>query len=302
MKDCLDYIEGLHPDFVKKIPDHFRITDRNTVRGFLKTRDRFSNKGDFGTGALIAGSKGMMGAAALGAMAFMRSGAGKLICHIPACGYEIMQVTVPEAMAKTEPGEDHIASVANLSQYDAVGIGPGIGLYESHEKMLADVFSKYKKPMVVDADALNTISKNKILLTGIPHHSIITPHPKEFERLFGQTESNLDRIHLALNKAHELNIIIVLKGAFTLIATPMGTAHFNTTGNAGMATGGSGDVLTGILTGLLSQKYDPQQAAILGVYVHGLAGDIASAALSQEAMIAGDINNYLGKAFKMLRD
>lgn len=299
-KECVDYIKGLNDEFSKAIPPNFRITDENTIRAFIKKRDRFTNKGDYGNGALIAGSEGMMGAAVMCSMSFMRSGAGKLTTHIAEVGYTILQVTVPEAMAKIESGHDHIESVSSLEKYDVVGIGPGLGSYESHGLLLHNVFSTFKKPLVIDADALNTIAKNKTLLGEIPAGSVLTPHAKEFERIFGETTDELARIHLALENAARHNIVIVLKGPFTLVATPQGIAHFNTTGNPGMATGGTGDVLTGIITGLMAQKYSSEQSVLLGVYIHGLAGDLAAADLSEEALIAGDVINYLGKAFKTL--
>jgi NAD(P)H-hydrate epimerase len=298
--DCYQYIKGLSPDFSKNIPTHFKVTDATVIRGIIKPRKRFSHKGDYGNGALIAGSEGMMGAAALSAKAFMRSGGGKLTCHIPAIGYDVLQIAVPEAMVKIEQGKDHIESVSALDKYDVAGIGPGLGSYESHEELLVNIFSRFKKPMVIDADALNTIAKNKNLLKEIPQGAVLTPHAKEFERIFGETKNDLDRINTAIKNAVLLKIIIVLKGPFTLVATPAGTAHFNTTGNPGMATGGSGDVLTGIITGLIAQQYSPEQAAVSGVFIHGLAGDMAAAELSEEALIASDIVDYLGKAYKDL--
>lgn len=300
VNECLEYIKGLHPDYTRNIPLHFNITDARVVRSIIRPRKLFSHKGDYGNGGLIAGSEGMMGAAALCAMAFMRSGGGKLTCHLPSADSIIMQIAVPEAMVKKESGTDHIESVSPLEKYDVVGIGPGIGSYESHEKLLHHIFTTFLKPMVIDADALNTIAKHKTLLKEIPSGSVLTPHIKEFERLFGETSTDSDRINLALEKAVQHNIIIVLKGPFTLVALPQGTAHFNTTGNPGMATGGSGDVLTGIVTGLIAQQYRPEQAAMLGVYLHGLSGDFAAADLSEEAMISGDLVNYLGKAYKSL--
>jgi hydroxyethylthiazole kinase-like uncharacterized protein yjeF len=298
--ECYEYLRGLSPDFAKNIPAHFRITDITAIRSFIRTRKRFSHKGDYGNGALIAGSKGMMGAAVMSAMAFMRSGGGKLTCHIPEIGYTIMQTSVPEAMARTEPGEGHIQSISQLDRYDVVGIGPGLGSYDSTEKLLDDIFSQFNKPLVIDADALNTLSRNKSLLKKIPAGSVLTPHAKEFERLFGASNTPLDTIRLALDNAAQYKIILVVKGPFTLVATPEGLVHFNTTGNPGMATGGTGDVLAGIITGLIGQQYTPQQAAILGVYVHGLAGDLAATELSEEALIASDVIGYLGKAFLKL--
>jgi NAD(P)H-hydrate epimerase len=203
-------------------------------------------------------------------------------------------------MSKIEEGEDHIQSVGSLEKYDAIGIGPGIGLHDSHIELLSSIFEKFRKSVVIDADALNILSKNPELLRRIPSMSILTPHVKEFERLFGSFTSDFDRIQTALKKAKEYNILIVLKGPYTFIATPSGKGYFNTTGNPGMATAGSGDVLTGIIAGLLCQGYASDHAAIAGVYLHGLSGDLAAAVNSQQALIASDIISYLGQAFKAL--
>lgn len=276
-----------------------KLIDATLIKTIYRSRDPFSHKGDFGYACLIAGSYGMMGAAVLAARASLRSGVGKLTCHIPQQGYTIMQTSAPEAMAKV-CGNKHITVVDEIKSFDAVGIGPGIGMYASHKKLLSNVFDAYNQPMIIDADALNILSQNKKLLKKIPAGSIITPHPKEFERLFGKTKSDEARLHLAQQKSLEHNIYIVLKGHHTLICTPDKKTFFNSTGNAGMATGGSGDVLTGILTGLLAQGYSLLDTCLLGVYLHGLAGDIAAGHLSQEAMIAGDIVENLGEAYKQI--
>ncbi len=291
---------GLHDDYLKTAEADFTLVDKAFARQLVKPRNRFSHKGDYGHGALIIGSLGMMGAAVLCAKAFMKSGAGKLTCHIPASGNLIMQIAVPEAMCKLENGDEHINSIGSLDKYDAVGIGPGLGLHDSHIQLLKNVFEGFQKPLVIDADALNIISRSSDLLKEVPQSSILTPHTREFERLFGEQVSDFERIELALAKAKEYNVIIVLKGPYTFIATPGGMGYFNSSGNAGMATGGTGDVLTGIITGLLSQGYPSEQAAILGVYLHGLAGDLAAKDLSQEALVAGDVIDYLGKAFLLL--
>jgi ADP-dependent NAD(P)H-hydrate dehydratase / NAD(P)H-hydrate epimerase len=211
-----------------------------------------------------------------------------------------MQTSVPEAMCKIF-GNTFIKDIENLKSFDVVGIGPGIGRHISQKHLLQKVFKISKTPIVIDADALNVLSSYPALYKTIPPHSIITPHPGEFERLFGKSETDFERINRALQKARELNIYIVLKGHHTLIATPAGNGFFNSTGNAGMATAGAGDVLTGIITGLLAQKYSSLQACIFGVYLHGLAGDIAAEKLSKEAMVAGDIVNNLGDAFKLIQ-
>lgn len=278
-----------------------KLIDATLIKTIYKPRNPFSHKGDYGYACLIAGSYGMMGAAVLSARACLRSGVGKLTCYVPQQGYTIMQISAPEAMAKV-CGNKHITSVDEIKDFDAVGIGPGLGIYASHKKLLSNVFDAYKQPMIIDADALNMISQNKKLLKSIPAESIITPHPKEFERLFGKTKSDEERIHLAQEKSLEHKIYIVLKGHHTLICAPDGKAYFNSTGNAGMATGGSGDVLTGILTALLAQGYSPLETCFMGVYIHGLAGDIAAAKLSEEAMIAGDIVEKLGEVFKQISD
>ncbi len=273
------------------------LIDASLIKKTLKIRDPFSHKGDYGYACLIAGSYGMMGAAVLSAKACLRSGVGKLTCFIPKVGYDAMQTSVPEAMVKVS-GKKYNKCVDDLNNFDVLGIGPGIGIYSSHDILFKKIFSEFKKPIVIDADALNVIAANKKLLTLIPAESILTPHPKEFERLFGKNETEIERRILALQIANQYNIFIVLKGHQTLIATPGGEAWINTTGNAGMATGGSGDVLTGILTGLLAQGYSSVETCLLGVYIHGLAGDIAADKLSQNALIAGDIIDNLGNAFK----
>jgi hydroxyethylthiazole kinase-like uncharacterized protein yjeF len=275
------------------------FVDGSLVNKILKQRDPFSHKGDYGHACIIAGSYGMMGAAVLSSRGCLRSGVGKLTCFIPSIGYDVMQTSVPEAMVKVS-GKKNIKEVDGLTKFDVVGIGPGIGIYKSHALLLKKIFSEYKKPIVIDADALNVLSENKKLLNNIPPQSILTPHSKEFERLFGKTASDAERNELALKISGDHNIYIVLKGHHTLIATPDRQAWFNSTGNAGMATGGSGDVLTGILTGLLAQGYSSLETCLLGVYLHGLAGDIAADKLSQYALIASDIIDNLGNAFKLV--
>ena len=290
---------GMDKTFESEEEAEFELTERALIRSICKSRKRFSHKGTYGQAALLCGSYGMMGAAVLGARACLRSGVGKLTCYIPGCGYTILQSTVPEAMCIVH-GDEYISSADGMESFDAAGIGPGIGKYPSHAVMLEDIFRKTKKPLLIDADALNTIASNNSLLEAIPPHSIITPHPGEFERLFGTISNDFERVQLAMQKAVVHQVYIVLKGHHTLICTPGGKGWFNNTGNAGMATAGSGDVLSGFITGLLAQGYPPLQAALLGVYLHGLAGDLAAQRFSQEAMIAGDIVDALGDAFKQI--
>jgi hydroxyethylthiazole kinase-like uncharacterized protein yjeF len=274
----------------------FELIGRNKIENIYIPRKSFANKGNYGYACIIAGSYGMMGAAIMSSKACLRSGVGKLTAYICKQGYSVMQTAVPEAMCKMF-GNTFIKDVTNLKDFNVIGIGPGIGKHPSHKQLLQTVFRNFKNPIVIDADALNMLSKYPAMYKLIPPKSIITPHPKEFERLFGNTENDFERIHLAIKKAKELDIYIVLKGHRTLIATPEGQGFFNSTGNAGMATAGSGDVLTGILTGLSARQYNPLDACFLGVYLHGLAGDIAARKLSKEAMIADDIINNLGEGF-----
>jgi NAD(P)H-hydrate epimerase len=288
---------GLDPQFLSQTESVYHLVDHPLVNSILRHRQRFSHKGDYGTGALIAGSTGMMGAAALCARAFMRSGAGKLICHVPKSGYAIMQVGVPEAMVMIE-GEDYVEKIGSLEKYDAVGIGPGLGKHDGQEKLFSDILRRYRQPLVIDADGLNILARHPKLLKQLPPFSVLTPHVGEFERLFGSFKTDFERIESALVKARELDVLIVLKGPYTFIATPGGKGYFNSTGNPGMATGGSGDVLTGFITGLICQGYPSEHAAIAGVYLHGLAGDLAAAANSQASLIATDLVNYFGQAFK----
>ncbi len=271
------------------------------IKAIYTPRNAFAHKGSFGHALLVAGSYGKMGAATLATKACMHSGAGLTTVYVPRCGYSILQTAAPEAMVMTDENETHLSTLpAEIEKYSVIGIGPGIGTKEETQKMLSFIVRRYTKPLVIDADGLNCLSLQPAILKQLPALSILTPHPKEFDRLFGDHQNDFERIETAKEKAEALNIIIVLKGHHTLIATPEGNLFFNSTGNAGMAKGGSGDVLTGIITALVAQKYEPAQAAILGVYLHGYSGDLAAHALSQEAMMATDLVSFLSQAFLKL--
>jgi hydroxyethylthiazole kinase-like uncharacterized protein yjeF len=292
---------GLHPGFYNSVNTQYELTDEKMISAIYKPRLPFAHKGNFGHALLITGSYGKMGAAVLCGKACLRSGAGLTTCHVPGCGYVIMQTAVPEAMVMTDFNSSFATKFEeDISKFNCAGIGPGIGTATETKKLLHEILEAGKKPVVLDADALNIISAGKELFKKIPAGSVLTPHPKEFERLFGKSENDFDRLQLARQKAKELNLVIVLKGHHTVIATPGEKTYFNSTGNAGMAKGGSGDVLTGILTALACQGYDTVETAILGVYLHGLAGDIAAGKYSMEAMVAGDIIESLGEAFKQI--
>lgn len=291
---------GLHPDFINSVEtDHFLLTKRD-VRPTLKKRNKFAHKGTFGHALLIAGSYGKMGAAVLASKACLRSGVGLLHTHIPKAGYEIMQTVVPECMLSIDRYDHYFSEVPELDMYTAIGVGPGLGMEHQSQMALKLLIQNYQSPMVFDADALNILAENKTWLSFLPKGSILTPHPKEFERLVGKWSDDFEKLQLLKDFCFKYSVYAVLKGAYTCICTPDGKFYFNSTGNPGMATAGSGDVLTGIITALLAQDYSPGQAAALGVYLHGLAGDMAAKKSGYEALNAGDMINRIGKAFLKL--
>jgi ADP-dependent NAD(P)H-hydrate dehydratase / NAD(P)H-hydrate epimerase len=285
---------GLSQSFIDQADTPYYFTDFETAQSLVRKREKFSHKGTFGHALLIAGSFGKMGAAQLSGKACLRAGVGLLTMHVPRCGYTIMQIALPEAMTSVDIHEQIISTLPGLGSYSGIGLGPGLGKEPQTLHALEELLEHTQAPMVWDADALNLLSENQELLKKIPEDTILTPHPKEFERLAGKSPNDYDRLELARQFAREHRVIVCLKGAHTAIILSDGTVHFNSTGNAGMATGGSGDVLTGIITALLAQKYAPQDAARLGVYQHGVAGDRAACARSKVAMTASDIVENLG--------
>ncbi len=287
---------GLSSTFITSTHTSYYITDEDTARALFKPREAFTHKGDYGLAYIIAGSKGMIGAAVLAARAALRSGTGKVKVLVPECGYDIVQASVPEAMCYVS-GETCISRIKDW-QGSVVGIGPGLGTNEATVRAMADFIAACKEPIVVDADGLNILAQQPELLHKLPADSVLTPHPKEFERLFGATKDSMQMVEVVRTQSMKYNIYVVLKGHHTVVVTPEGECWYNMTGNAGMATGGSGDVLTGIITGLMAQGYSSFDAARLGVYLHGLAGDYAAAKWTANAMTAGDIIEHLGKAFQ----
>lgn len=263
--------------------------DANYVKPLLHKREKDSHKGTYGHALLIAGSTGKTGAALLASEACLRSGVGLLSTHLPKAAMLPLQVYLPEAMISVDKSDDCFSQVPDLQKFDAIGVGPGLGKATETVAALKQLLKEAEKPLVLDADALNIISENKDLLSALPENTIITPHVKEFERLFGECKDKQQRLELQRVMAQKFKIIIVLKGAGTTIMLPDGRCFVNTTGNPGMATAGSGDVLTGIILSLLAQRYTSEEAAIIGVFMHGKAGDKAAEKLGMEAMIAGDI-------------
>lgn len=293
---------GLHPAFLANVRSEATLLDPHIIRDIFKPRQPFSHKGNFGHALVMAGSHGKIGAAVLASRACLRAGAGLLTVKVPGCGYVILQTSLPEAMVLTDADENiHTALPAGgVDHYSVIGVGPGLGTAERTAGFLHDLLRAFRKPMVIDADGLNILSAHPDWLGSLPPYSILTPHPREFERLFGASSDDYARLDKAREMAKKYQCIMVLKGHYTFIAMPGGKGYFNATGNAGMAKGGSGDALTGILTALLGQTYSPGEAALLGVYVHGLAGDVAASAFSQESMLPGDLIDCLGDAFLLL--
>ena len=289
--DVLDI--KIHPDYIENVEtDNFYTTDE-MIRPLLHQRGKHSHKGTYGHALLVAGSIGKTGAALLASEACLRSGVGLLTTHLPKSAMLPLQVYLPEAMISPDMSDNYFSEVPDLQPYNAVGVGPGLGKAEETVNALKHLIQDVHVPLVLDADALNIISENKTWLSFLPERTIITPHPKEFERLFGKTDNSQQRLELQREMSQRFNIIIVLKGANTSVTFPNGTCFFNSTGNPGMATAGSGDVLTGIILSLLAQRYTPEEAAIIGVFMHGRAGDKAAADKGMEVMIASDISKSL---------
>ena len=292
---------GIHPDAIYETASPYSLVTEEDISYSLKSRKRFSHKGTFGHALLIAGSKGKMGAALLSAKACLRSGAGLLTVHIPTRGESIFQTAFPEAMLSLDANPDYFSTVPEIGSYSAVGMGPGLGQHLESAAAIERILQSSAKPVVIDADAINIMASNKDLFNKIPPRSILTPHPKEFDRIAGESTNSYDHLMKAQSFAAEHKICIVLKGAYTAICSPAGNIYFNSCGNPGMATAGSGDVLTGIILSLLAQDYSPETAAVVGVFLHGTAGDLAAAFRSEESMIASDITDMLGKAFKQIK-
>ena len=290
----------IHPDYIEKVESVNFLAESEVVRPMVHRRGKHSHKGTYGHALLIAGSTGKTGAALLAAESCMRSGVGLLTVHLPKSATLPLQVYLPEAMMSIDESENCFSQLTDLLNYTAIGVGPGLGKRPETANALKRLIQETKVPLVLDADALNIISENKTWLAFLPERTIITPHPKEFERLFGKTENSLQRLELQREMSRKYNLIIVLKGANTAVTFPTGACFFNTTGNPGMATAGSGDVLTGIILSLVAQRYMPEEAALLGVYLHGLAGDIAASENGTESLIASDISKNIGKAFRKL--
>ena len=290
----------LSQEAIRKTPSNFYLTETDDIRRSLLKRNEFSNKHDYGSALIVAGSYGMMGAAVLASRAAMRSGAGLVNVHSPRCGYSIIQSSVPEVIFNADKNDIVTTDIRINHKYKVVAVGPGMGRNEVTIDAI-DVFLKNAtSPCILDADALNCIAERQSLLDSIPPMSVITPHATEFDRLFGSFFNEEMRLKKAIEISRYYKIIIVLKGRYTMIVRPDGKVCINSTGNPGMATAGSGDVLTGLIAGFAAQGYKMELSAILGVYIHGMAGDLAAAANGSYGMVASDIVDNIRKAIKTI--
>ena len=291
---------GISQEGIDKTDAQFYILEKSDITPCLKRRDPFAHKGSMGHALLVAGSRGMAGAAMLAAKACLRTGVGKVTVHTPACNTLPLQIGVPEVVLDVDSDTNVVSEAVDTDCFKAMGIGPGLGTNENTAIAVIGQMRRAQCPIVVDADALNILAAHKAWLQQIPVGAILTPHVGEFDRLEGMSTDSYERLSKAMLLAERQHAYIVLKGHYTAIITPGGRVLFSPTGNPGMATAGSGDVLTGIITALLARGYTQGEACAIGTYLHGLAGDIAARSLGEESLIASDIINSLPMAFKEL--
>lgn len=292
---------GLSKEFIKKTSTEQHYIIREDISMVLKGRPRFSHKGTYGHALIIAGSYGKMGAAVLTSKACLRSGVGLLHTHVPKSGIEILQTATPETMLSVDRYDNYFSEVPDLGMFNVIAVGPGIGKEHQSQMSLKLLIQNSSVPIVFDADALNILSENPTWLAFLPQGCVLTPHPKEFQRLAGGWADDFEKLKKQREFSRKYGVIMVLKGANTSICFPDGQMFFNSTGNPGMATPGSGDVLTGIITGLIASGYTSGIASIIGVFIHGMAGDLAIKKMGMESITAGDIIDKLGKAFRKIK-
>lgn len=288
---------------IRKAPSNFTLIEEADVRRVLRKRKEFSSKANYGSLLLAAGSHGMMGAAVLAAKAALRAGVGRITAHTPKCGYYVIQNAVPEACANFDLDSTVVTEIKIDREYDAVALGPGLGVQDRTILAIDSLFKRYKRPCIIDADAINCIKANQMLLSCIPPMSVITPHQNEFDGLFGKQNSDESRLCKAISMAKRYKIIIVLKGRYTMIIRPDEKVYINSSGGPALATPGSGDVLTGIIGGLAAQGYELELCAAMGVFIHGMAGDYADKTYGSYSVIASDIVDNIGPVIRdiMLR-
>lgn len=293
----------LSQEYAQKTDCKYQLIEENAIRRLIRPRPDFAHKGSMGNALLIAGCYGMSGAAILAGKACLRSGVGKVTIHTPKRNYDIMQMSVPEAVLQLDHEETCFCEPTETAPFSAVGIGPGLGTNENTAIALIAQIRRTNCPLVIDADAINILASHRAWMQQLPKDIIMTPHPKEFDRLAGTSSSFcFERLARASELAEKLQAYIILKGHYSALCLPDGHIEFNSSGNSGMATAGSGDVLTGIITALLARGYGHADACRIGMYLHGLAGDLAAKDLGKESLIASDIINYIPKAFLRLED
>lgn len=292
----------LSQEGIRKIDAQYNLIEETEIRPLLLGRDRYAHKGNMGNALIIAGSYGMAGAAVLATKACLRSGAGKVTVHTPRRNNMILQISVPEAVVQVDQEDTIFSQAVDTEDYNALGIGPGLGQNEATAIALIAQLRRATCPVVVDADALNMLANHRAWMMQLPKEIIFTPHPKEFDRMEGNAADSYERLTKAREMAERLQGYVILKGHYSALCCPDGHVMFNNTGNAGMATAGSGDVLTGIITALLARGYKQREACMVGMYLHGLAGDIAARHVGMESLIASDLIQYLPEAFKRLND
>ncbi|QNJ98843.1 NAD(P)H-hydrate dehydratase [Constantimarinum furrinae] len=287
---------GLDRQFLMESKPLAQTISKMEAQQFYKPRAKYDHKGTYGHALIVAGSYGKMGAAILSTRATLKAGAGMVTVFSPECGYSILQTAAPEAMVLSDDEEDFITKIEYQFDASAIGVGMGIGTQKETVAALHKLFSEAKAPLVIDADALNGISEDKDLLKVVPKNSVLTPHPGELERLIGSWKNDYEKIEKARKFTKKHKVVLLIKGAHSLILFE-DSMYINTSGTPGMATAGSGDVLSGVITGLLSQGYDPLLATVFGVYLHGSAGMLASSVLSYEGVMASDIADFIGDAY-----
>ena len=292
----------LHPEFLEHHPPKSHLVSQSFIRHLLRQPNKFDHKGNNGHALLIAGAASKYGAAVMSVKAALKSGVGLLTVHAPAHAEYILQTTCPEAMLSMDVHQDMVTNIPLNAKYSSIGVGPGMGTDHATVNAVHQLLSASPSKLVLDADAINILSLHPQCLSLLPHNAILTPHVKEFERLVGPCQSPFERHQRQLEFSKTHKVFVILKGAFSCLTTPDGKAFFNSSGNPGMAKGGSGDVLTGVLTALLAQSYSHKHAAIIGMYVHGLAGDMAANDLGMVSMTASDTIQYLPEAFKSLTE
>lgn len=293
---------GISAEGIASSDARYRIVEEAEVRSLVKGRDDFAHKGSMGSALLVAGSCGMAGASVLAARACLRSGVGKVTVHTPRCNNLAVQVAVPEAVVQLDPEEAFFSEAVDTERFTALAIGPGLGLEEATAIALIAQLRRTQCPIVADADAMNILANHRAWLQQLPRGIVMTPHPKEFDRMAGHCADSYERLVKASDMAARLGAYIIIKGHYSALCLPDGHVAFNPTGNAGMATAGSGDVLTGVIAALLARGYGQAGACVAGMYLHGLAGDLAAADLGRESLVAGDIVRYLPQAFRKLQE